>query len=72
MSEYQYYEFQAIDRPLTAKQSKSYDQAIKLLVDLRDLDARGKGGDFRLRVEALRQAHARKPSFVERLGKAGL
>lgn len=38
MSEYQYYEFQAIDRPL----------------------------------EALRHAQAKKPSFIERLRKAGL
>jgi len=38
MSEYQYYEFLAIDRPL----------------------------------EALRQAQAKKPSFIERLRKAAL
>jgi len=45
---------------------------VKLLVDLRDLDARGKGVDFRLRIKALRQAQTRKPSFIERLRKAGL
>ena len=45
---------------------------MKLLVDLRDLDARGKGVDFRLRIKALRQAQTRKPSFIERLRKAGL
>ena len=61
-----------VDTLAATKQPKSYDQAIKLLVDLRDLDARGKGGDFRLRLEALRQAQARKPSFIERLKKAGL
>ena len=39
---------------VATKLPKSYDQALKLLVDLRDLEARGKGGDFRLRIEALR------------------
>ena len=57
---------------VASKQPKGYDQALRLLVDLRDLDARGKSGEFRLRIEALRQAHARKPSFIERLKKAGL
>lgn len=61
-----------VDALIAITQPKSYDQALKLLDDLRDLDARGKGGDFRLRIEALRQAHARKPSFIERLRKAGL
>jgi single-stranded DNA-specific DHH superfamily exonuclease len=57
---------------VATKLPKSYDQAVKLLLDLRDLDARGKEGDFRRRLETLRAAHARKPSFIERLGKAGL
>jgi hypothetical protein len=57
---------------VATKQPKSYDQAVKLLIDLRDLDARGRGIDFKLRMEALRQAQARKPSFVERLRKARL
>ncbi|MEA3411961.1 MAG: hypothetical protein U9R74_10530 [Pseudomonadota bacterium] len=61
-----------IDGLVATKQPRSYDQAVKILVDLRDLDTRGKGGDFRLRIEALRQAQARKPSFIERLRKAGL
>lgn len=61
-----------VDTLVASKQPKGYDQALRLLVDLRDLDARGKGGEFRLRIEALRQAHARKPSFIERLEKAGL
>lgn len=57
---------------VATKQSKSYDQAVEILVDLRDLAARGKGGDFRSRVEALREANTRKPSFIERLRKAGI
>jgi hypothetical protein len=61
-----------VETLIAATQPKSYDLALKILVDLRDLDVRGKGGDFALRMETLRQAHARKPSFIERLGKAGL
>ena len=57
---------------IATRQPRSYDQVLNLLADLRDLDARGNGGDFGLRIEALRQAHARKPSFIERLTKAGL
>jgi hypothetical protein len=61
-----------VDSLVATKQPKNYDQAVKILVDLRDLAARGKGGDFGLRIEALRQAQAKKPSFIERLRKAGL
>jgi hypothetical protein len=61
-----------VDGLVATKQPKNYDQAVKILVDLRDLAARGKGSDFGLRIEALRQAQAKKPSFIERLRKAGL
>ena len=61
-----------IDGLVATKQPKNYDQAVQLLVDLQDLAARDKGSDFGLRIERLRQAEARKPSFIERLRKAGL
>lgn len=61
-----------VDSLVATKQPKNYDQAVKILVDLRDLAARGKSGDFGLRIEALRQTHAKKPSFIDRLRKAGL
>ena len=51
---------------------KGYTEAITLLVDLRDLAARTDAAGFRRRLEALRTAHARKPSFVARLDKVGL
>jgi hypothetical protein len=70
MSEYQFYEFQTINRPLTANEMD--DRAVKLFVDLRDLAVRGQGANFELRIKALRQAQARKPSFIERLRKTGL
>jgi hypothetical protein len=50
MSEYLYYEFQAIDRPLTEKG----DRGAATLLDAR------------------RAVQAKKPSYLERLGKAGL
>ena len=61
-----------VDALITTTQSTSYDLAVKILVDLRDLDARGNGDSFHSRMKTLRQAHARKPSFIDRLGKAGL
>ena len=45
---------------------------MKLLIDLRDLATRKGGSDFQQRLEALRAAHARKLTLVERLKKAGL
>ena len=61
-----------VDSLAATRQPKNYDQAVKILVDLRDLAARDKEGDFGLRIEVLRQAQAKKPSFIERIRKAGL
>jgi hypothetical protein len=61
-----------VDSLTATKQPKSYDHAVRLLVDLRDLDRRKTGGDFGLRLNALRQAHTRKPTFIQRLRTAGL
>ena len=61
-----------VDALVSSKQPKCYDQAVGILVDLRDLAARDKAGAFTLRIEALREAHAKKPSFIPRLAKAGL
>jgi len=58
---------------ISTKQPKNYDQAVRLLVDLRDLASRkGKMDEFVRRLSVLRAAQARKPSFIERLSKAGL
>ena len=62
-----------VENLISTKQPKSYDSAVELLVDLRDLAARkGKTDEFRTRLDAIRMAHARKPSFIERLRKTGL
>ncbi|MGH6635791.1 MAG: hypothetical protein ACRED0_06520 [Gammaproteobacteria bacterium] len=57
---------------IATKQPKRYDEAVGLLVDLRDLAARKDEADFRMRLEALRTEHARKPTLIDRLHKAGL
>lgn len=61
-----------VDALIATKQPKIYDQAVKLLVDLRDLALRTKGEDLRQRLDAIRQTHARRPALMERLNKAGL
>jgi hypothetical protein len=61
-----------VESLVATKQPKSYDRAVELLVDLRDLAARKDGTDFRRRVEVLRTAHARKSTLIDRLHKAGL
>jgi hypothetical protein len=58
---------------IATKQPKGYDHAVKLLLDLRDLAAcKGKMDDFEARLDGLRAAHTRKPSFIDRLRKAKL
>ncbi len=61
-----------VESLIAIKQPKSYDQAVELLVDLRDLASRKDAADFRRRVEALCTAHARKSTLIDRLHKAGL
>ncbi len=62
-----------VDSLVATRQPKKYDEAVLILVDLRDLADRSKGGsDFSLRIEALRKTQEKKPSFTEKLQKAGL
>jgi len=62
-----------VENLVSTKQPKSYDQAVLLLVDLRDLGVRrGKTDEFEAKLNALRAAQTRKPSFIERLRKARL
>ena len=64
--------WQKVESLVATKLPKSYDQAVDLLADLRDLAARKGEADFPGRVAALRTAHARKPTLISRLDKAGL
>jgi hypothetical protein len=62
-----------IENLIATKQPKSYDRAVELLVDLRDLAARkGKKEEFGDRLDTLRVLQARKPAFIEKLRRAGL
>jgi len=61
-----------VESLIVTKQPKSYDQAVELLADLRDLAARKNEVGFRQRIEALRAAHGGKRTLIARLDKAGL
>lgn len=61
-----------IDELIPTKLPKNYDRAVQILCDLRDLDARKQGGDFTMRLQALRASHSSKSSFLKRLAQAGL
>ena len=59
-----------VDALVASKQPKSYDQAVSLLKDLRDLAARDeREAAFAARLQGLREAHAKKSGFLERLKK---
>jgi hypothetical protein len=58
---------------ISLKTPKGYDEAVALLLDLRDLAARSDGASrFNSQLNAVRGDHASKPSFMGRLRKAGL
>lgn len=61
-----------VDELIATKQPARYDEAITLLVDLRDLAVRrSKTDEFRLRWLELCEQHAKKPSLLHRMKKAG-
>lgn len=58
---------------ISTKQPGKYDMAVKLLGDLRELGLhQGRADDFETRFLQLCEEHAKKPSLIERLKKAGL
>ncbi|MFJ8916055.1 hypothetical protein [Amycolatopsis sp. NPDC102389] len=62
-----------VDALIATRKPAEYDAAVILLTDLQALAERGDRDDrFVSRVSALRQAHGRKPSFIERLDRAGI
>src|SRR5262249_4278756 len=56
-----------IEALASEKKAKSYEQAVDLLVDLRDLAQREKSTDFSAKFDALKQRHYSKSSFIQRL-----
>lgn len=62
-----------VEEAVASRVPKRYDEAVELIKDLRDLAARaGAEEAWRGRVVALREKHAGKRTFLERLDKAGL
>jgi hypothetical protein len=61
-----------VENLIDSKLPKNYDEAVTLLVDLRDLDKRKNRDDFSARIKTLRRKHAYKPTLIKRLEKAGL
>lgn len=61
-----------VDELVATSQPRHYDQAAAVLQDLRDLAARGGSNDFQTRLDALREKHARKRTFIVVLDRAGL
>jgi hypothetical protein len=62
-----------VDALITTRKPTEYDAAVTLLTDLQALAERDDRHDtFTVRTMEIRQAHARKPSLIERLNRAGI
>ena len=62
-----------VDELIQKKQPRAYDQAIRLLIDLRDLAARQRlEATFKAKIERLRETHRAKTRFLDRLTEAAL
>jgi uncharacterized Zn finger protein len=61
-----------VDELIATRRSSDYDQAVRLLRDLRELAAKkGRRAEADRRIRKLRERHAKKSSFLNRLGKLG-
>ena len=62
-----------VESKVESRLQSEYDDAVKLLKDLRDLSVRGGAlRSFESRVRTLHARHLKKSTFVERLQKAGM
>jgi len=61
-----------VEALVATRQPKHYDQAVALLIDLRDMGFRSKAGDFAQRLEQIPNLHAQRPAFIKRLRSAGM
>jgi hypothetical protein len=58
---------------IDSKQPAKYDEAVSLLIDLRDLNKTvGKESAFNAKLQKIREKHHRKPTFLDRLKRKGL
>ena len=79
MSEYQYYEFQTADRRLSEKEMqelRSYSTRAAItptsFSNEYSPSRQGSESDFARRLALLREAHSRKPTFIQRPQAKGL
>jgi hypothetical protein len=62
-----------VDALIDSKQPAKYDEAVKLLVDLRDFNKNtGKEKAFNKKLKTICEKHHRKPTFLSRLEKGDL
>ena len=62
-----------VEASISAKNAKEYDRAINLIIDLHEVARRaGTTEAFALRLHQLRERHAAKRAFLQKLNKAGL
>jgi hypothetical protein len=65
--------WERVDAMIATRKPVEYDAAVALLTELRALAERNaRPHEFAQRCAALRQTHARKPSFLDRLNRANL
>lgn len=65
--------WQRVDSLVATRNPRNYDEAVKLLGDLKDLGVRDdRSPEVRARIRALREQNAKKGSFIQRLRAAGL
>ena len=61
-----------VEALVATKRPGDYDAAVSLLKDLREISERkGRRAEIAERIRALRDVHAKQPSFLARLRKAG-
>ena len=62
-----------MDKYINSKQPAKYDEAVTLLVDLRDLNKKtGTEKAFKQKMKTICETNHRKVSFLNRLQKVGL
>lgn len=62
-----------VDKAIATRQPRRYDEAVSLLRDLHDLaELKGKGSEFKARMDVLQQVHSGKGTLIERFRRAKL
>jgi hypothetical protein len=65
--------WQRVDTLIRTTKPKEYDQAVTLLIDLRDLDQReGRQAEYERRIQRIRDTYPNRPALLQRLDRAAL